>query len=710
MEGLQCAAGAVRKFGDQTVARGQALQETARRNTTAFRGQTMATVGMGLALFGLMKPSIDLQAQTSEVAAVTGANDEQQQALRKTVRQLGRDTKFSALEAAESMKALGMAGFDTERIIAAMPNVLSLAAAGGANLGETAAYSSNMLDAFGLAAEDMGRVGDVLVNTFTSSDTDLHKLAAAMSYAAPVGRSTGLEVKAVAGMLGKPGDAGISGERAGTALRAMMTRLSSPSTEARRALDDLNVSVTDAEGNMRPLPELLAEMQINMEGMGNAARSEMRSAVFGMEVAGTGAFQAYIESLRETGSAARVAEAMSDNACGALERPDSIWFDMRVALGGGLLPVLLAVVDQVIPIIGAAGEWFEVNQELVTSLGWVVAGLLAMNITLLAAKWGFRFLFGWVGSVVVDFGRMFQAISFVGRAFAFLTLWAGPALKIALLALGNALIFLGRMGVLALWGLRAVGAALLWLAGSVARAGLMLLKIPLFPAIAAIGAAVYLIYQNWDNIVGCFTEKFDRVKDAFQTGFLTGLAQLVAGFNIFTLFIDMIEAVLRYLGNAFDIDLFTQGANMIESLRAGIYSVLTSMAAPVRNYLAGIVPDWLVRAWNHVSGGGGESAAPERDTRSRRSGRDSGGVVRPVLIYKINESAQEYFAPSLPGSVIKGSDLSGRNNGYGSPGGDTFNIVINGVKDAVDIEARLTEFLRRRDRNKRYALHDGALA
>ena len=289
MQNIQGAAEAAQRFGGQQMAQGRAMVETSQRQTAALRGSTLATVAMGAGLVGLAKPSIDLQANMSEVAAVTQANDEQQQALRATARQLGRDTKFSALEAAESMKALGMAGFSTERIIAAMPNVLNLAAAGGASLGDTAAYSSNMLNAFGLSAEQMGRVGDVLVNTFTSSDTDLHKLAAAMSYAAPVARSMGLEIEAVAGMVGTLGDAGISGERAGTALRAMMSRLASPSTEARRALDDLNVSVTDADGNMRPMPELLAEMQQNMEGMGNAARSEMRSAVFGMEAAGAAA-------------------------------------------------------------------------------------------------------------------------------------------------------------------------------------------------------------------------------------------------------------------------------------------------------------------------------------------------------------------------------------------------------------------------------------
>ena len=421
---------------------------------------------------------------------------------------------------------------------------------------------------------------------------------------------------------------------------------------------------------------------------------------------------------------------MSDNARGAMERLNSIWFDMRVALGDGLLPVLVALIDRVIPLIGAAGEWFEANQELVTSVGWVVAGLLALNIAVLVAQWGFWLLFGWVGKLRIAVGALIFAKGCLARNLMVLALRKKVA-TIATLAFANAITWLLGMAVLAWWGLRglmgillalgaralalgaagirAVAAALLWLARSIARAGLLLLKNPLFLAIAAIGAAVYLIYANWDNIVSYFTDKFDRVKEAFQSGFLNGLAQLIAAFNILTMFLDMIEGVLSYLGSAFDIDLFSQGAAMIASLRDGIYSVLTGMVASVRDYLSSIVPDWLINAWNHVSGGGGD--APAGDTRTRRSGRDSGGVVRPGFLYEINERGQEFFAPDRPGSVIKGSDLHcARANSNTGAAGDTITINLYGADGGEDVVRKIERFFEDRARRKRYSLHDGSLA
>ena len=740
MENVQGAAEAVQRYGNQHIAQGRAMQETARQQTTALRGSTLATAGVGFALYKAMQPAINFEAQMSKVGAIARANEEEQRMLAQAAMAQGARTRFSASQAGEGLEKLAAAGLDVHQSIEALPGVLDLAAASGVNLRDTADFATNIMSGFGLEVADMGRVGDVLVNTFTSSNTTLESVAATMAYAAPAAGRLGVEIEQVAAMTGLLGDQAISGERAGTALRGIMARLSGPSSEASKAIERMNVQLADADGNLRALPDIFADMNTAMADMGSATRGDLMNTIFGMQAAneaailidaaGTGALQRYTEQLRETGSASRVAAQMSDNARGAMDRLKSVTEATQIALGNGLLPVLADLAERAMPFIAAAGEWLTVNQDLVTTIGYVVAGLLIMNIAVLAAQWGFWLLFGWVGKLKVAFGAAIVAAGWFLKALALLAVWAIPVMKLALLALGNALIFIGRMAVLAWWGLRglmgillalgaralalgaagirAVAAALLWLARSIARAGLVLLKNPLFLAIAAIGAAVYLIYQNWDNIVSYFTDKFDRVKEAFQSGFLDGLAQLIAEFNILTLFMDMIEGVLRYLGSAFDIDLFAQGANMIASLREGIWSVLTDMVAAVREYLASIVPDWLIRAWSHVSGGGGD--APAGDTRTRRSGRDSGGVVRPGFLYEINERGQEFFAPDRPGSVIKGSDLrAGAMGGGDIIVGDIHVHAAPGM-DMVALGREVDRVLRERLRVARYALHDGALA
>src|SRR3546814_15246707 len=107
-----------------------------------------------------------------------------------------------------------------------MPGLLDMAKAGGNELAETADIASNILTGFGISADQMGRVGDVLVGAFTRSNTNLAMLGETMKYAAPIASSLGQDIETVAAMAGKLGDAGIQGGMGGTALRAILNRLS----------------------------------------------------------------------------------------------------------------------------------------------------------------------------------------------------------------------------------------------------------------------------------------------------------------------------------------------------------------------------------------------------------------------------------------------------------------------------------------------------
>jgi TP901 family phage tail tape measure protein len=654
MQNIQGAAEAVQRFGNKQIEAGRVMQETAAANTAALRGPTMATVGMAAAIVASMQPAIAFEAQMDKVAAVSGATAEEQTALARAAMEQGARTQFSATQSAEALTFLSMAGFSANEQMTVLPGVLDLAAAAGTSLGETANHATNMLSAFGLEASEMGRVGDVLVNAFTSSNTDLNGLAATMSYAAPVAKGLGVEIEEVAAMAGLLGDQGIAGERAGTALRAVLQRLVAPSTEASKAMDSLGVNIADADGNMRPLLDILAEMDTAMAKMGDVAKESMNAVIFGaeaagaagilMERAGNGSLQSYAERLHQTGSAARVAAQMSDNTRGAINRLVSALEGVSIAAGSAFLPVLTEIANRLSAMVVPIFDWVSANQELMTTVGWVVAGLMGLSLGALAAQWAFWLLFGWVGKLRVAFGMLLRA---------------------------NPLVLLG----------------------------------------IAAAAAVYMIYDSWDGIVSYFQEKFDRVKAAFGNSFLGGLRTLWAEFNVFTLMMDAIEGVLRYLGEAFNIDLFTQGANMIESLRRGIWSVLTDMVAAVKSYLASIIPDRLIAVWEYMRGDG-EPATPSTGSSGRAAGRrDSGGVVRPGFLYEINERAQEFFAPNLPGSVLRGTDLrgGGRAQSTSRAAGDVITINVYG-SDGRDVVRQIERVLRDRDREKLGFLHDGAMA
>src|SRR5699024_4230767 len=170
---------------------------------------------------------------------------------------------------------LAMAGFDTERIIGAMPGLLGLAAAAGADLGRTSDIASDILSGFGIEAENMGQVSDVLAKAMTTSNTTLETLGETMEYVGPIAREAGMSLEEPAAMAGLLGNVGIKGSEAGTAMRAMLLRLAAPTGAAAKALDGLGVEVLYVEGNVRNMVELMGEM-------GNDTRQMGRCAIFAL--------------------------------------------------------------------------------------------------------------------------------------------------------------------------------------------------------------------------------------------------------------------------------------------------------------------------------------------------------------------------------------------------------------------------------------------
>lgn len=178
---------------------GEARQKMERVQSMA--GSMAATGAAGLAtgsgaLYAgarFMGAGIEFDESMSRVQSLTrlDKDSDEMKALRDQAKKLGAETMFSATEAAAGQGFLAMAGFDPKSITEAMPGLLDMAKAGGNELAETADIASNILTGFGLQANEMGKVGDVLVGAFTRSNVDLGMLGETMKYAAPIASSLG---------------------------------------------------------------------------------------------------------------------------------------------------------------------------------------------------------------------------------------------------------------------------------------------------------------------------------------------------------------------------------------------------------------------------------------------------------------------------------------------------------------------------------------
>ncbi|MFQ1903081.1 phage tail tape measure protein [Aeromonas veronii] len=512
------------------------------RNSMAGHGAAgMATGAAGLyKINSIASVGLDFDAQMSKVQALTRLQKGSAELamLRQQARDLGASTSFTAMDAAQAQGFLAMSGFNPKQIKAAMPDMLDLAKASGVGLDQTADIASNILSAFKMEAAQMGRVSDTLALTMTTSNVDLNMLAETMKYMGPIANKAGMSLEEAAAAAGLLGNIGIQGSNSGTALRAMLNRLAGPTSKADKLMKSLGVTTKDASGNMLNIVDIMAQVAKQTEKMGNADQLAAFKEIFGEEAAsgmaeligqaGAGGFAKYAAMIRQQskGVAKEMAAVMGDNARGDLDNMTSAWEDLNIQLLETQNGPLRGLIQQVTSMTQAAGVWMRENPELtatITKVAAIIAVTAAVGGGLLLVLAG---LLGPIAALKMGFGMM-------------LTM-GGPLLTV-----------------------------LKGLTMGFVKLGLAILTTPIgwiIAGIAAIAAAAYLIYKNWDQLGPWFKSTWERCKAA------TGE------------FWDYLTTLPSRALNA--------GKAIIDGLIGGISAKWEELKAKVKS-ITDILPDWM---------------------------------------------------------------------------------------------------------------------
>lgn len=474
-------------------------QDANRSKRDDYRSQLFDTVAVGSSLVAPIATSMNFEQSMINVGAIARASEQDLGRLTDEARRLGATTNYSASEAADGMKFLSMAGFDTQKTIEAMPGVLDLASAGVVDIGSAADISSNVLSGFNMQASEMGRLGDVLVNTFTSSNTSLSSLGETMKYVAPIAASTNVSLEQTAAMAGKLGDAGIQGSEAGTALRSVISRLAAPTSAAAKQLEQLNIQTTDADGNLRQVPDILADLDKSMKGFGSAAKTQIVSTIFGMEAAsaatvllaqaGSGSLQQYAEKLKESGTAAALSKKMNDSATGAYKRMGSAIESIAITIGNVMLPAVSNIFEGIASVTGVVDSFAKQFPTLTTVVVGATSVLIGLKVATVAGGFAATFFKGGLLQTIGMFYRFAPA--------AVIASTSAGAVGTSMTAAAAGPTFLGR--------------AFMWL-------GRIMLMNPIGIVITAIAAAAFLLFDSWDQVKEYFSAFWDRTVELFNMG------------------------------------------------------------------------------------------------------------------------------------------------------------------------------------------------
>ncbi|MCI5713665.1 MAG: phage tail tape measure protein [Lachnospiraceae bacterium] len=223
------------------------------------------------------------ESQMSSVRSITQASDADMKKLKETAEEMGANTVFSATQAGEAMEYMAMAGWKTQEMVDGIGGVINLAAASGEDLATVSDIVTDSLTAFGKTAGDSGHFADVLAAASSNANTNVSMMGETFKYVAPVAGAMNYSIEDTAEVIGLMANSGIKATQAGTSLRSIFTRLAKPTADVKSAMDSLGVSVTNADGTMKPLNDVVASLRTGFSELSESEKTQAAATIAGQE-------------------------------------------------------------------------------------------------------------------------------------------------------------------------------------------------------------------------------------------------------------------------------------------------------------------------------------------------------------------------------------------------------------------------------------------
>lgn len=247
------------------------------------KGAAAASAGITGALAASTAAGASFESQMSTVQAISQASESEMARLKALAKQMGIETKFSATEAGQGLEYMAMAGWDVDSMLAGLPGIMNLAAASEEDLGQVSDIVTDAMTAFNLEASRSAEFADVLAQASARSNTDVAMMGQTFKYVAPVAGALGFSIQDTATAIGLMANAGIKGEQAGTSLRAIFSRIVKPTAEVASAMERIGLSVTNSDGSMRSLDEILRDLRAGFSGLSESERASTAASLAGQE-------------------------------------------------------------------------------------------------------------------------------------------------------------------------------------------------------------------------------------------------------------------------------------------------------------------------------------------------------------------------------------------------------------------------------------------
>lgn len=376
------------------------------------------------AFTGAVTKAMSYEKAISAVGAVAGASKDELKGLNDTGLRIGKETAFSATEAAMAMEVLAANGVSVKDIMGgAADAAVALAAAGGTDLVTAADLASTSMAVWGLKTKDMGDVVNRMAGAANVSRFGVEDMALAVAQGGGAAATAGVEFGDFTTAMAAIAPSFSSGSDAGTSFKTMMMRMSPSTKEAAGAFRELGLLTKDgsskfydAQGNLKSMAEVTQLLHDSTKDLSEEQKTQALQTMFGTDAFRTAAALAKLTgdefstmSAKMAGTdAAAVAASRMDNAAGAMEQLKGSIEVIQIEVGQKLLPMIAKGAKFLADFLGKIPtEVFVV----VAAIGVFIGAISAIALVILP-------LVALAGSLGIGIGTLLLVFSGVGIAIA----------------------------------------------------------------------------------------------------------------------------------------------------------------------------------------------------------------------------------------------------------------------------------------------------
>ncbi|WP_303753344.1 phage tail tape measure protein [Enterococcus sp. S86.2] len=386
--------GWLNKKGDQWIESGKKISKFGEGVQKVGSTMTKAlTVPLATGFTLATKKAADFQTQIGEIGPLLTNGGVITEKYRQQLDQMSDSSKKWAKQYGVSTNEInnGLAeivrkGYDANQTMGVMPSILDATKASGEGFNDVMNVTTEVISQFGLKGKtynetltNAARVTDSLTYVANATSAGFTDLGLAMGYVGPVANSLGMDVELTASAIGLLSDAGLGGEKAGTALRGALTRLLKPSKQNLEGFNKLGVSVKDFKNGTLTLPDILDKIKTNTSGWTDAQRTAAIALAFGTESQsamnvlvnqGGDALRGLTKDTKNASGATKdIAKSMNNLPANKVARFKESLNVLAITVGEKLLPVVTPWIEKATDMVNKFSELDDATQQNIVKWG-----------------------------------------------------------------------------------------------------------------------------------------------------------------------------------------------------------------------------------------------------------------------------------------------------------------------------------------------------